>query len=374
MRDVARRSRVRKLILPVAVVMFTAAPAAAQTTSASAQSAMGPRWEVEAHGGLSRGTAASDGTAALPPAGSPIPSLGPLFPSRRTSSWFFGDGALMLNDANEDLGLAARITPLDAALTSLGLDYSNAAVLGVRVRRVVSDRWSAEFALDLLPGSGDISEEFSNAVDATRVSFESAFRALLTDGPTDSVAVSTVLEASDGSAHELAVTGAVNWHFKSDGLVPYLTFGGGVISGLGSLSSIALEGRYGFVIFPFPDVSFQETDRIRIRFERGTALVGVAGGGVRRNVSDAWGFKIDGRVLIGREHSRILIDADPDVQTRANGDFLEMLTNPNIQFSNDPATGRVSSLSGPALDGFEAFKASGWQARVFITAGVFFRF
>ena len=349
----------------------------AQATSGSpAQSApTGPRWELEGYGGLSRGTAASDGSPALPAPGTPIPSLSPLFPSRRTASWFFGDGAAMLNSVNAEFGVGARITPLDAALTSLGLDYTSAAVLGIRFRRMLADRWSAEISLDLLPGSGNISEEFLSAVDETRTTFESAFRGLFDSGAFDAVDVSTLIESTEGSARELALTGAVNWHLGSGGgFVPYVTFGGGLISGMGSLSSVRLEGSYGFVFFQAPDLPFHETDRVRLRFERGTTLVGLAGGGVRRNLSDRWGFKIDGRVLIGRENSRLLIDADPVVELRTAGDFIESLTNPNIQFSNDPATGRVSTLSGPPLDGFAAFKGTGWQTRVLVTVGVFVRF
>jgi hypothetical protein len=62
------------------------------------------------------------------------------------------------------------------------------------------------------------------------------------------------------------------------------------------------------------------------------------------------------------------------VALRAPGDFIESLTNPNIQFSNDPATGRQSTLSGPPLDGFVAFEGTGVQTRVLVTVGVFVRF
>jgi hypothetical protein len=280
----------------------------------------------------------------------------------------------MLNSVNAEFGVSARITPLDAALTSLGLDYANSAVLGVRLRRVLTHRWSAEISLDILPGSGEMSRDFLHAVEESRTSFESAFLGLLGTGPLGAVNVSTLVETNGGTARELALTAAMNRHFSGGAFEPYLTFGGGIISGMGSLSSVRLEGTYEFVALPAPNVSFHETDRVMLRFDRGTALVGLAGGGVRRHVSDRWGFKIDGRVLIGRENSRLLIDADPSVDVRAGGDFVESLTNPNIQFSNDPATGRVSTLSAEPVHGFEAFKSTGWQTRVLVTAGVYFRF
>jgi opacity protein-like surface antigen len=349
---------------------------AAGAASAPKQST-GGRWEIEGHGGLSRGTAPSSGDAALPPPGLPIPSLSPLFPSRSTASWFFGDGAAMLNSVNEEFGLQNRITPLDTALASLGLDYSSAAAFGVRLRRMLTDRVSAEASFDVLPGSGDVSGEFLDAVDATRASFEPAFAALFSTGPLDAVAITAASREASGSSREVALTGAINMHFGTGGgFVPYVTFGGGILSGLGDLPSVTLDGDYQFAIVPAsgPSVPIHETDQVTLRFEHSTVFVGLAGGGLRKQMSDRWGFRIDGRVLISPANSRLLIDATPEVTTGAPADFIETATNPNIQFSNNPATGRQSSLSGPPLDGFTAFKATGVQTRVLFTVGVFVRF
>ena len=49
--------------------------------------------------------------------------------------------------------------------------------------------------------------------------------------------------------------------------------------------------------------------------------------------------------------------------------FVESFTNPAIQFSNDPSTGRRSTLSAPALQGFEVF-SGGIQTRTLVTVGV----
>ena len=354
-------------------------PASSSDTT-RARSVSGPqapaaerRWEIEGHGGFSGATSASSGTAALPPAGAPIPSRSPIVPSRRTASWFFGDGAAMLNDVNADFGVPARITPLDAVLASPGLDYSSALVVGVRLRRVLTSRFSAEVSFDMFPGSGDVSAEFLGAVDEARSSFEDAFRDLFTSGPFASVDVTTLSDRAGGSLGEVSLTGAVNWHFGSGAWVPYLTFGGGLISGVGDLSSLDLEGRYAFVPFDDPALPFAETDRIRIRVTRSSTLAGLVGAGVRRNISERWGLRIDGRVLIGPQNSRLLIDATPNVALHTPGDFFESLTNPNIQFSNDPATGRQSTLSD-VLDGFVAFEGTGVQTRILITVGVFVRF
>ena len=354
---------------PIAIGLFltliSAAPSLAQTDR---------RWEIEGVGGLSRGTVSSSGTATLPEPGAPIPSTSPIFPSRRASSWFFGDGAEMLNRVNDAFGVAARIVPLDEALRSPGLSYSSAAVVGVRARRVISPKLSVELGFEIMPGSGDVSEELVNAASATVESFEAAFRGLFETGPIVAVNVTTDFVTADGSAREVTLTGAVNWHLNTGGsFVPYLTVGGGLVSGMGDLSSVALEGTYELVAIDNAGTteSYRESDQLRLRFERGTTFVGIAGAGMKRDVSDRWGFRIDGRVLIGRENSRLLIDTAPDVQLNPPGDVLETLTNPNIQFSNDPATGRPSTLSGDPLDGFVAFKASGLQTRVLVTVGVF---
>ena len=363
------RQSIRLMVAGLVLALVAATPCAAQSAR---------RWEVEGHGGLSRGSSSSDGTAALPPAGAPIPSISPLFPSRRTSSWFFGDGTEMLNAAAADLGLAARITPLDAALRTPGLDYASAAVLGVRVRRVLTPRFSAEVTFDVLPGSGDVSADLFDAADAAERSFEAAFRELFDSGPFASVNVTTQMASAGGSARELLLTGALNWQFGSGkSFAPYLTFGGGLVAGMGDLSSIELTGSYEFMIVSQTGAlvgPYHETDQMRMRFERGRSFVGLAGGGVRRDMSDRWGFRIDGRFLIGQENSRLLIDASPDVRLTSSGDFIESLTNPNIQFSNSPATGRQSTLSGEPIEGFVAFKATGIQTRVLVTVGVFVSF
>ena len=89
-------------------------------------------WEIEGYGGFA-GRVASTGSLALPAAGAPITTSNPTFPSRQTPSWFFGDGASLLNDASGDLGLPGRITPLDSALASLGFgDQGGAGGVGLR--------------------------------------------------------------------------------------------------------------------------------------------------------------------------------------------------------------------------------------------------
>ena len=360
--------RLAVVLLAAVGAWMAVAPAAWAQSSGNQR-----RWEFEGYGGLMVVPAGSvDGAAVLPPPGRPIATSSPIFPSRRVPSWFFGDGASLLNQVNAQFNVAALIQPLDAALGGSGLAGGNGFAAGARVRRAVSSRFSLEFSFDLLPAAAELSDDLLAAADAARASFVPAFEGLFATGPFTDVNVDAS-SASDGSALEMAATGALVWQLGSaGGFDPYLTFGGGVITGAGDGPGVTLEGRYRARIIG--EVPIDETDRVTIRYESRTVFVGVAGAGLRRDISDRWGIRVDGRVLIGPHTNRILIDTDPVVAQGTPADFIETFTAPSIQFSNNPSTGRESSLGGPPLDGFETYVEDGLQVRVLITAGVFVRF
>ena len=344
-----------------------ATPAAAQTSGRERL------WEIEGYGGLMRGVGGGGGTVALPEPGAPIATSSPIFPSRRVPTWLVGDGAALLNAVNDQFGVVARLQPLDPALDGSGLDRGSIPAAGVRLRRAVGARYAVELSFDVLGGSADLSDDFQAAVEATRNSFRPAFEGLLSTGPFTDVQVDTAVSTSSGSTRELAVTGAVVYLFDpAGGFRPYVTLGGGVIAGTGDGAAVAIEGRYRFRVLG--EVPFDETDRLIVRHEPGTALVGVAGAGIRRDVSDRWGIGIDGRVFMGRQATRVTLDSNPSVAQGTPADFIETFAAPAIQFSNNPSTGRESSLGVPGLTGFEAFAGDAFQARVLITAGVFVRF
>ena len=117
-----------------------------------------------------------------------------------------------------------------------------------------------------------------------------------------------------------------------------------------------------------------ETDVLTVRAQQDRKLALLVGGGVRRDLSSRAGLRIDARALIGGQGSRLLVDAAPVIAVGTPADFLESLTNPAIQFSSNPSTGRRSSLGDPGLDGFAVFSGTGTQIRILITGGVFFRF
>ena len=359
-------TRSSRIATAAVVIALVAAPAAAQSTTSA------KRWQVEGVGGLSLFDLPTEGTATLPPAGAPITTTGPTNPSRKVSTWFLGDGALLLNGVNAELLVPNRIAPLDTALATASLSGANAPAFGLRVRRIVNNRLTLEFSADMMPGSRELSPVLLGAVEAARASFVTAFSGLLATGPFTNTNVTAIAAVSNPSSRDLATTVAAQWKLKAGSLEPYVALGGGVVHSLGNLPSVTLTGTYRFRIQG--TVPIDETDVLRLHYSQGTALVGLAGAGVRRALNDRFGLSLDARVLFGQQTLAVELDSTP---TRASGSpqgFIESFTTPAIQFSNSPNTGRESSLSGESLFNFKAFTTDGIQIRLIISAGVFVRF
>ena len=90
-------------MLVVCLASAAASPAAAQTAGSG-------KWEIEFHGGGLLPTNPTGGTVSLPGPGevftspSNVPAIGPaVHSSRRQSSWYFGDGAILFNGLAETL-------------------------------------------------------------------------------------------------------------------------------------------------------------------------------------------------------------------------------------------------------------------------------
>jgi hypothetical protein len=334
------------------------------------------RWQVEVLGGLSLFELPTSGEAALPAPGPVMPQLGPTTPSRRIPTWFLGDGASLLNGANDELGVASRLVPLDSALGRLGLSGTNAPAIGLRLRRDLTPRWSIDLSTEVWTGSTKIDPALLDAVELSRASFEAAFRGLFDSGPFTNTTVSTDVAVGTQASRELAVIGSVRFHLLTGAFSPYLTVGGGVVTRIGSLPSVALNGSYSTRIAAqnTPAVPIAESDTLTLRFEQATGPVGVAGLGVRQHLSDRLGFTIDGRVYLSRETLSLRLDSMPSVTTGTPADSINSGTTPAVQFSNNASTGVSSSLSGAPLNGFKAFTTSGAQLRYGVTAGLFIRF
>ena len=364
-----RRASVRIGVLTIALCVPLGATAVAQS-----QQERDPRWELLGYGGFSLARVPEAGSLSLPAPGAPLPSTLPTFPARRAPSWFFGDGAAMLNDALAELGASARVAPLDDALAAAGLGGNGGPAFGLRVRARVGPRVRAEMSLDVLSGSASFPASLADAADATLESFDTAMSGLFATGPFTNVVVDTGMVSGGGSTREIAFTGALNYGLRGGRLRPYVTIGGGILKGTGGGESRTLEGRYrASTVGGAPDIAIDETDVLTIRYARGRSYVGVAGLGVDREVGGGWAINVDGRVFFGSNNARLQLDATPTVVRSVPAGFIETLTYPNIQFSTDPSSGRESSLSG-SLEEFDAFKGSGMQTRVLVTVGVIKRF
>jgi hypothetical protein len=316
-------------------------------------SAQERRWEIEGYAGALAAQPASAGTQTLPPAGSPIVTTTPTFPSRATTSWFFGDGATLLNGVLEEFGRTSRLSPLDAAFTRVA--PARTAAFGVRVRRRVAERSSVEIGVDVFAGSPIDAGQLSATVVAARDSFAPAFTDLFASGPFSRTAVTAQGMAESGNYREMALTAVLDRDvFRLGVLQPYVAVGGGVVAAHGTAPSALLLGRYTTSILG--EVPIDEADLVAVRVSRSTAFAIVAGGGVRHELSATWCLRVDARALIGPDTTRIRIDANPTVTRGTPAGFIESFTNPAIQFSNDPSTGRLSSLSGGALHDVEVFK------------------
>ena len=336
----------------------------------AALAAQDRKWEIEGYAGVLAGQAASAGKVTIPPPGAPIVTSLPTFPARATSSWLFGDGAAMLNGVLEEFDRTRRITPLDPVFAPV--PGTHPAASGLRVRRRLSPRAALEIGVEGFWSSSIRSADISRALETAFDSFGPAFVDLFASGPFTSSRVVTAEGVIHAPYDEAAITAAVNrdvWHLGS--FQPYVTFGGGMIMPPEeSFAGGSASARYTTTILG--EAPIDETDSVRVEFVRPKSAVVVLGGGLRHDFSRPWSLRIDARVLVGPDTTRITLDASPSVARGTPAGFVESFTNPAIQFSNDPATGRVSSLSGPTLHA-EVFNG-GVLARTIVSVAIARRF
>src|SRR5438093_10179484 len=124
-----------------------AAAVVAAAPPAAAQSAAGDRWQIEIHGGGLWPSTPTGGEAAAFPAATTFTTLAGS-QSRRVSSWFFGDGATLLNSVNRVLAPSAPLTPLDKVLGASAATRDSGPDVGLRVARRFGSRYSAELSVD----------------------------------------------------------------------------------------------------------------------------------------------------------------------------------------------------------------------------------
>jgi hypothetical protein len=343
-------------------VVFMAVPADAQR----------PRnWEFEFHAGGSFVSDAPAGTASLPAAGSTFTTVVGT-PSRRISSWYFGDGALLFNQANASLGLGSRITPLDPLFESSLSDPQSGASFGFRLGRAITRRFGAEFTLDYGRVPLVLRPSALTSVEGARASYVAAFTALMGSGPFVNPAVTSVSTIAENEGSQITTTGALIVNLKTSGrAIPYVTAGAGVRANAGGTPSMALEGHYRFQ--PLGLFPVDELDSVTVRTSIDEGVVGVVGGGLKFAFSRRWGARFDVRALFNKMSVETFVDTRSRPASGTPAGAAASFSTPSLQFSNNGTLG-PSSLAGPPLNGFRTFEGSDWHNQTNLSGGVFLKF
>ena len=362
----------------IAVCLCVAAPAAAQgTTVKSPRPTPKPdttRWEIEAHVTYGGSDPASGGSGKLPSAGPTFQTAGG-FDSRHVPTWYFGDGAQLLNDTLQSLGRPERITPLDNMLTGASAEQTTGHGFGVRVTHRWKPKLTIEAGFEFSEATYEINSSTRTALKATSDSFLVAFGGLAASAQGAAFInpqISSGFSSANGTGAEMLATGSLVLDFRrGKRLSPYLVGGGGVAISTGHASA-TLQGRYRFDLPSSAHVD--ESDRVTIRFAGGMGLVVVGGGGVKFRVWRKFGVMGDARVLAVENHLNTVVDASPEVVESLPADALWLNLTPSIQFSTNPSTGHSSSLGGTSLSGFKTLAGSGYRSRYTLSVGAYVRF
>ena len=348
-------------------------------THAFAQQAggAGGRWELEVHAGGLRMGRPTGATTAMPPPGEPFTTPNGR-PSRYESSWFFGDGAALVNQWAASFAdpRVERIAPLDPVLTGSSARPSNTGSFGIRVGRRLTRRVTAELSVDYGPSRLELSESALDDIEASRDTFARVFNEAFAprQGGFVNPTVSSLSEIDDGTGGRIVANGALTVKLTQGGvLVPYVTAGMGGVFNHGRSPSVSLTGNYSMSPFFNPSARFNETDTVTERFVRpDRALAGIMGGGFTMDLSDRHGLRIDLRWQVMSNAVDTELGASPFGSKGTPTASLGSATSPTVTFNN--IEGLRSSLSGPPITAFATREGSGLQIETALTIGYFWRF
>jgi hypothetical protein len=361
---------------------------------AMARATVAGDWEVEIHGGGLLPFSPSSGRATSPPRGDRFETVVPGLSSVRVSSWYYGSGGRLI--AREETYIYSYVgtrvvQPLDPILSSAAIRWPTRGGAGVRVGRRLGRRLSAELAVEYGGHVPEFSEAARAHFEESRLDFETAWSRTVSALPGSQVTSEATIR--DGTGHQLVATGVININLRTNDppkwsrrparrrFVTYLTLGAGIVSASGEEARATLVGRYRFASpAGASEGSYQETDTVTVRSSEsfGTSIIGVVGLGWKKDLSRRWGVRVDARGYLGRNPTRVVLDARPSVTTSSPASALVVdSTIGAIQFVNDSAgtaSGQRSSLSGPPLEGFETFRGTGLLWQINLTFGAYLRF
>jgi hypothetical protein len=341
-------------------------------------------WELDVHVG---GSLASQLTGGTPihafPVGSSFGVNGR--PSRRVSSWMFGDGAVLINEVAAKVistPVPDRMTALDPMLTTSSLQRSQGGSVGARVSRRLTSRMRAAFEVEATPSSMAFTQASIDQMEATRASFVQVWTEVLPTAPgffVNQSAAMTVVRTEAGRGWQMSLTGGLEYRLWSGRRVTgYATGAAGILRLSATLPEATLTGTYQFTyVFPFDGTMapLSDQDLVRVHYAAKPVVpVIAAGGGVKYFVTSRSGVRADVRIHASGNSLDTLVDAAPSSVPASPNVFLDLGTNPNLVFSNYPSGSRDGNLSGPALTNLKTFAASGLDIQTSVTVGYFFRF
>ena len=375
------RTRVLALTagLSVIALLLLSSSVSAQTTVAASPPSVSKttKWEIEIYGGRSAVRTPDGGASQLPAAGPTFTYIG--LPSRRVPSWYFGDGASLVNQSVANRAISARLSPLDSILSRAVMKGAGGGSAGLRISRRLTQRFSAEFNVDVSNGAPRMDQAARDQIETTRASFLTLWNQLLPSTVFRNVAITSTSDIqSGGGGRQTLATFAVSINLgEGHGIQPYVSAGGGVGVQDHGGASFTLTGRYTFSprIGNFIVGTFDESDTVHVRYETKHAFpVGAFGGGVKIGRS-RHGVRLDIRFLLSRDTSETILDATPaGVMSSPEFDLVlgDGLSPWNLVFSNNP--GLFSSLSGAPIVEFTTRTRGGTIIRTLVTIGYVFRF
>jgi hypothetical protein len=344
-----------------ALLVLTASPVFAQGPPPA------PKWELEAHFGETVVWNPLDGIPQSPPA-APFFSTGPGRVSRPVSSWYWGDGAVLITEGAGLLRVpnSQQIVPLDnfMGMPSLelksGPSFAPASATRNRCTSVRSVGDGRTGNIEALDGIAD-------AVERTRASFMRSGRR--------SWRPRRIFRSLDGDVG-LDLRSRHGWTARGDridrhaalpdkDIIPYISVGGGMLATTrATCRRSPSTGRYTTQLDGA--ASFDESDTVVARYDLDKHLVvTMVGVGWKHMLSDRWGVRADLREHLSGNRVRQVLEAAPSVVVAAPAvpALRSIGTFETIQLSNQNTATVPTTLSVRTSRNFTMFKREpGWKA------------
>lgn len=352
---------------PLVLVLCQSGVAWAQGRSTPATTL---RWGVEFYGGFTAATNPASGTGQLPPLGPTFVTTGDNA-SRMIPSWFFGDGATILNNKLAANLFTGRVDSLDSMLTSSTAVVGQGPLFGVRLTRHVNPRFSIDLGADFVLQSIHVTDQADAALHSAGSSFRTAFTQLLMLAATSSTTTASVT-IDDGSGVQCRVGADLRVHLITTGTFrPHVFAGVSAILEAGTDSAATISGSYQFVRRNAPFPPFDETDTLVIRYTSGNTYGFRFGGGFTHDLSPRYGIRADLAMTLSPNRLRINIDTGPSSVIGSPTGVTTLGGQPGIQFSTVEG---VQTTLGLPLHGFETYSGGGWRVQTGVVGGLFVKF